>query len=61
MSTHHPYPYRHVTPEELQELVRRAHAERAEVIRSFFFALFRREPAAEKTVNEPSLGVGACR
>jgi hypothetical protein len=59
MSTLH-YPYQHVSPEELQQLIRRAHAERAQVIRDFFFALFRRKSAAAKTANQPSLSVGVC-
>ena len=60
MITNHPYPYQHVTPEEIQALMRRAHAERAEAIRHFVLALFRRKPAASIARNEPSLNAAAC-
>jgi hypothetical protein len=61
MTTNHPYPYQHVTPEEIQALIRRAHAERAEVVRRFVLALFRRKPAAGDATREPSLNATACR
>jgi hypothetical protein len=55
MITSHPYPYRHPTADEIEDLTRRARVERARAVRSFFLALFRRQPAATKTENEPSL------
>ena len=61
MLTNHPYPYQHVTPEEVQALIRRARAERAQSVRDFVLALFRRKPAANNATNEPSLTTAACR
>jgi hypothetical protein len=61
MITNHPYPYQHVTPEEIQTLIRRAHAERAQVVRDLVLALFRRKPAAGDATNEPPLNAAACR
>ena len=61
MTTNHPYPYQHVTPEEIQALIRRAHAERAQAVRELFRALFRRKPAADNATNAPSLALSACR
>jgi hypothetical protein len=39
MSNLNDNPYRHITPEELHIAMRRAHLERAKVIRSYFRAL----------------------
>jgi hypothetical protein len=61
MLSNHPYPYQHVTPEELQALIRRAHAERAEAVADFFHALFRRKPQATRAEPQPSLSAAACR
>jgi hypothetical protein len=46
-------PYTHPTPEEMQALVRRAHAERAQVLHSLLAALFRRRGEPE-TDHEPA-------
>ena len=59
MTSNYPYPYQHVTPEEIRALIRRAHAERAQAIGNFFLALFRRKPAPGNAANEPSL-TAAC-
>ena len=61
MLPNHPYPYEHVTPEELQALIQIAHAERAEAVRSFFHALFRRKPVAGKATDADGLALSACR
>jgi hypothetical protein len=59
MASNHPYPYRHVTPEEIQALIRRAHVERALAARELLRALFRRKPAADNATNVPSLDAAA--
>jgi hypothetical protein len=60
MSPSYPYPYQHLTPDEVRALIRRAHAERAEAIRGFVLALFRRKPAGGSAA-EPSLDAAAYR
>jgi hypothetical protein len=47
-----------LTPEELQALIRRAHAERAQVLRQMLAALFRRPEAAKA---EPDDGHASLR
>ena len=62
MITEHPYPYQHVTPDEIQALIRRAHVERAQAARDLFRALFRRKPAPDNAKDAPSLtAAAACR
>ena len=62
MITNHPYPYQHVTPEEIQALIQRAHAERALAVRALFRTLFRRKPGAENAPSEdPHDAAAACR
>ena len=61
MTGNHPYEYRHVTPEEIHQIMRRAHAERAQVVRDLVLALFRRKPAVGDATSEPSLNAAACR
>lgn len=61
MLTNHPYPYVQPTREEIDALMRRAHAERAKAVRDLFVALFRRKPAAVETEQEPVLAASACR
>ena len=50
-------PYTHPTPEEMQALVRQAHAERAQVLRNVISAVFGRhsEPEASDTATYVSL------
>jgi hypothetical protein len=61
MLSNHPYPYVQPTSEEIDALMRRAHAERARAVRDLFVALFRRKPPAEKAEQEPALTAAACR
>jgi len=46
-------PYTHPTPEEMQALVRQAHAERAQALRSALAALFGRR-SEPNTGHEPA-------
>ena len=60
MLTNHPYPYQPLSPEEMQALIRRAHAERAKAIRDAFQALFRRKPVARKASDDAALAAAGC-
>jgi hypothetical protein len=52
-------PYRDITPEEVREFIRLAHAERAAVIRHTFASLlwWRRKAAVQRTAADPALKV----
>ena len=59
MSTLPDNPYRNITPEELHVVIRRAHAERAKVLRQMFAALWawRRKAAERRDAAAPGLKV----
>ena len=54
-------PYTHPTPEEMQALVRQAHAERAQVLRNVIAAVFGRhsDPEAGHSPAHAALGRAA--
>jgi hypothetical protein len=62
MSTQPLIGYGGYPPEELQVIVRRAHAERAEVMREMFAALFarRRKAAEHRHAADAALKTAAC-
>lgn len=51
MITNRPYPYQPLSPEEMQALIRRAHAERAQAMKSFLLWPFRHNPTARKRAD----------
>jgi hypothetical protein len=61
MLTNHPYPYREVTQDEIDALMRRARVERAKAAHGLLRALFGRKPSADKAEPAPSLSAAACR
>jgi hypothetical protein len=58
MLTNHPYPYRQVTQDEIDALMRRARVERAKAVHELLRALLGRKLSAEPA---PSLSAAACR
>jgi hypothetical protein len=62
MSTQPLIGYGGYTPEELQAIVRRAHAERAKVLREFVAALlaWRRKGAERRQAADAALKTAAC-
>jgi hypothetical protein len=63
MTCPNPYPFSDLTGEQVQDLIRAARKERAQVIRSFFAALFRRRREAQvwPPKNVPALSLTAYR
>lgn len=57
------YPFSDLTSEQVQKLIRAAHNERAEAIRRFFAALFRRQREAQvwPPKNVPALSLTVYR
>jgi hypothetical protein len=62
MSTHSLIGYGGYTPEELQVIVRRAHAERAKALRQMFAGLlaWRRKAAERRDAADAGLKTAAC-
>ena len=62
MSTHSLIGYGGYTPEELQVIVRRAHAERAKALREMFAALlaWRRKAAERRDAANADLNAAGC-
>ena len=56
----HPYPFAHATPDQIQAIIRKAHAERSQAIRDLFLALFHRKPAARKAEDDRILAATSC-
>lgn len=59
MTDPRPYPFSDLTPEQMRLLIRAAHVERAQVIRSLFAALFHRQREAQvwPPKNVPALSL----
>ena len=55
-----PYPFAHATPDQIQALIRKAHAERSQAVRDLFLALFHRKPATRKAEANRTLAAASC-